>query len=80
MDPDRILNPCHPWLTLLDEFESTLEFHSAWTTHQKLKFYSAALLTPHHCTWNSHCFRSFTTQWGTDGGNRRIIVGIRYVF
>ena len=23
---------------------------------------------------------NFLNQWGTDGGNRRIIVGLRYVF
>jgi len=23
---------------------------------------------------------NFLNQWGTDGGNRRIIVGVRYVF
>ena len=32
--------------------------------------------TPQSVVSNS----GFLNQWGTDGGNRRIIVGLRYIF
>ncbi|MDT5270381.1 MAG: hypothetical protein QOH49_2567, partial [Acidobacteriota bacterium] len=32
--------------------------------------------TPQSVVTNS----GFLNQWGTDGGNRRIIVGLRYIF